>query len=33
MDLINVIEVILAVSLVSALLVVWMVIKGYDDYE
>ena len=33
MDLISVIEVVLAVSLVSALLVVWMVIKGYDDYE
>jgi len=30
---INVIEVILAVSLVVTLFVVWMVIKEYDDYE
>ena len=30
---INVIEVILAVSLVGTLFVVWMVIKKYDDYE
>jgi len=30
---ISVIEVILAVSLMATLFVVWMVIKGYDDYE
>ena len=33
MDLISVIEVILAASLVGTLFVVWMVIKEYDDYE
>jgi len=30
---ISVIEVILAVSLMATLFIVWMVIKGYDDYE
>lgn len=33
MDLITVIEVILGVSLMATLFVVWVVIKGYDDYE
>jgi len=33
MDLISVIEVILAASLVGTLFVVWMVIKRYDDYD